>query len=741
MKVLPLGQSVSRLDGVLKVTGGARFAVEHPLSDLAHATIVFSTIPKGRIQKIDTTEAEHSPGVLAVITHENAPKLKKTPSFNPSRPDAGSSGTDALILGTDEVYWNGFPLAVVVAETLDQAEAAAQLVSVTYKSQKAALTMETERANAFVPKEMVGGEEPDIKKGDANSVLAECAVSVGVTYRTPPYNHNPIEPHATTAHWEGDQLTVYDSSQYITGVKNTLATMFGLKPDNVRVLSPFVGGGFGSKGGMWPHVPMCVAAAKIVGRPVRLALSREGVFRTVGGRTPTEQHVAIGCDETGKIGSLIQTGLSATSTTNMFAEPFTFPARHLYGTPNMHLAQRVVQLDTVPNTFMRAPGESVGTFALESAMDELAYAANIDPVQLRLLNDPELDPSRNIPFSIRHFKEAFELGAEKFGWSARPMAPRSMRDGDTLIGWGVASALYPVYQFPAQAQVVLCSDGSAWGSSATHEMGMGTTTAQAIHLAGRLGLPVEKARFELGDTKFPEAGTSGGSSTTISVGAAVDNACELIIDQLLKLVKGDKKSPLRGAKADDIVARDSGLWLVKEPTKGETYEDILLRHGKSQLEAQGQAKPGMEQMRYSMSSYGAQFCEVRVSEDSGETRISRWVAAFDCGRVLNPKTTLSQFRGGIIMGIGMALMEETQRDARTARIMNPSLAEYHIPVNLDVPNIEAYFLDIPDPQTPMGAHGVGEIGITGVAAAVANAVFHATGKRIRELPITLDKLM
>lgn len=743
MKIQALGQPLVRRDGVLKVTGKADFSAEHHLPNMAHATIVFSTIPKGHIRKIETGAAENSLGVLAVITYQNSPHLKKTPSFNPSRPDAGSSATDAPALGDDAVHWNGFPIALIVAETLDQAEAAAQLVEVSYKSQTAALTMESERdkGNAYIPKTLIQGEPSVVDKGDAKSALPHCAVMIGATYRTPPYNHNPIEPHATVAHWEDDCLTIYDASQYIVGVRNTLAAMFGLKQEKVRVFSPFVGGAFGSKGSMWPHVPLCVIASKVSGRPVQLALSREGVFRIVGGRTATEQQVAIGCDETGKIGALFHSGLSATSTTNEFAEPYTFPARHLYATPALHLEQKLVQLDTVPNTFMRAPGESVGSFALESAMDELAYAANIDPVKFRLLNEPERDPAKDIPFSSRHLKEALQLGAEKFGWQKRSMAPRSMRHGDTLIGWGMATALYPVYQMPAQAKVVLRSDGTARGVSATHELGTGTTTAQAINLANRLGLPVEKVRFELGDTQFPEAGSSGGSSTTISVGAAVDNACEILVDELLKLVKGDKDSPLRGAKADSIVARDGGLWLVKEPLQGETYTAILTGHGKGELEAQGQAKPGSEQQKFSMNSYGGQFCEVRVNEECGEVRVSRWVAAFDGGRILNPKTALSQFRGGIIMGIGMALMEETQRDARTARIMNPSLAEYHVPVNADVPEIEAYFLDIPDPQTPMGAHGIGEIGITGAAAAIANAVFHATGKRVRDLPITLDKLL
>ncbi len=525
------------------------------------------------------------------------------------------------------------------------------------------------------------------------------------------------------------------------GVADSLAKMFSLDKENVRVLAPFVGGGFGGKGSMWSHVQLCVLAAKVVDRPVKLVLSREGVFRLVGGRTPSEQRVALAADETGKLTSLIHTGVTATTTTNDFAEQFSFPARHLYATENLFITQSVMRLNTTPNTFMRAPGESIGTFALESAMDELAYELGMDPIELRLRNDPERDPVKGTEFSSRHLKEAYRLGAEKFGWHNRPARIRSMRDGKWLIGQGVATAFYPAYRFPAAAKVRLNADGTAVVQSGAQEMGMGTATVQTQHAAERLGLPMEKVRFEYGDTNLPQAPVAGGSNQTISIALAVQQACEKLQRELLTLAKKDKDSPLAGSNFDDVRACDSGLFRRDKRETGESYVAILARLKQDFLEAEAESGRPFESMKYSMGSYGAQFCEIRVNEQTGEARVSRWVGAFDTGRILNPKTARSQFMGGIIMGIGMALTEETFFDERTGRIANPSLAEYHVPVNADIPKIETYFLDIPDPHTPLGAHGIGEIGITGAAAAVANAVYHATGKRIRDLPITLDKLL
>lgn len=733
-----IGKPIDRLDGREKVTGAAKFAAEYALEKLVYASLAYSTVAKGAIGSIDTSEAEKAPGVLSVITHKNAPKMKNPPLFSPEG-ESGAAGSEANVVNTDEIFWNGQPVAVIVADTLDRAEHAASLVRIEYREEPAATSFEQGKAHLEVPKSVMG-EETEVSRGDAEEALRSAKFKVDHVYTTPRYNHNAIELHAATAVWNGDKLTVYDASQFVRGVADSLAKMFSLDKENVRVLSPFVGGGFGGKGSMWDHVQLCVLAAKVVDRPVKLALSREGVYRIVGGRTPSEQRVALAADETGKLTSLIHTGITATSTTNDFAEQFSFPARHLYAAENLFITQSVVRLNTTANSFMRAPGESIGTFALESAMDELAYDLGMDPVELRLRNDPERDPAKGIEFSSRHLKEAYRLGAEKFGWSNRPAQPRSQRDGKWLIGQGVATAFYPAYRFPAAARVRLNADGTAVVQSSAQEMGMGTATVQTQHAAERLGLPMEKVRFEYGDTNLPQAPVAGGSNQTISIALAVQQACEKLQRELLTLAKKDGKSPLTGSHFDDVRACDSGLFRRDKRETGESYVAILTRVKKNFVEAEVESGRAFEMQKYSMGSYGAQFCEVRVNDQSREVRVSRWVGSFDTGRILNPKTASSQFMGGIIMGIGMALTEETLFDERSGRIVNPSLAEYHVPVNADVPKIETYFLDIPDPHTPMGAHGIGEIGITGCAAAVANAVYHATGKRVRRLPITLDKL-
>jgi xanthine dehydrogenase YagR molybdenum-binding subunit len=630
-------------------------------------------------------------------------------------------------------------VAIVVGETLDQAESAASLIRIEYEVEEAKVSFDDLKKDAEVPSNILG-EPTEVKIGDPERGLSDAEFKVDNVYRTPRYNHNAIEPHATVAAWNEDgSLTVFESTQYLYGVKNTLADMFDVKPEEVRVISPFVGGGFGGKGSLWLQAPLCVAAAKAVGRPVKLALSREGVFRIVGGRTISEQRVALGANKDGKLTSLLHTGFTATTTHNNFAEQFSFPARHLYGSENIFVGQKIVNLDTVPNTFMRAPGESIGTYALESAIDELAHELKIDPVELRKINEPEKDPVHETEFSSRNIVEAYRRGAEKFGW--KHSEPRSQRDGKWLVGQGVATAFYPVYRFPASARVRISSDGTAVVQAAAHEMGMGTATAQLQHAADRLGLPLDKISFQYGDSNLPESSVAGGSSQTVTIIASVQAAIEKVHRELLRLAGDDYDSPLSSVKYEQIEARDGGLFRADDANKGETYSAILQRVGQDFIEAEEWSGKPVEMMKYSMASYGAQFCEIRVSEETGETRVSRWLGSFDCGRILNPKTATSQFRGGIIMGIGMALTEETLFDERRGRIVNSSLAEYHIPVNLDVPHIEIIFNDIPDEHTPLGAHGIGEIGITGCAAAIANAVFNATGKRVRDLPITLDKLL
>ena len=584
------------------------------------------------------------------------------------------------------------------------------------------------------------GEPAEIEIGDAEKALSEAEVKVDQVYRTPRYNHNALEPHASTAYWTEDgTLVVLDASQSVNTVAHTLALIFDLKMEKVRVIAPYVGGGFGGKGSVWTHTPLCAAAAKALRRPVKLSLSREGVYRVVGGRTVAEQRIALGSRKDGQLTSLIHTCITGTTTHGRYAEQCTFPSRHLYKASNMHIEQKIVNLDTVANTWMRAPGESIGTFALESALDELSYELGMDPVELHRRIKPEKDPTKHNDFSGRHLLEAYRQGSEKFGWSTRDPKPRSNRDGKWLVGKGVATAYYPYYRFPVLVRIRLGADGRAVIATPAAETGMGTSTVQLQHAADRLGLPLHCVAFHYGDSHLPDTPViAGGSNQTATIFAGVQAAVSEVHKELIALCTKD--SPIAGAKPGQVIARNGGMYLA-DGGAGETYIQILRKAGNVSIELEKQSAAPLELKKYSMASYGAHFCEVRVNEETGEIRVSRWLCSMDCGRVVNPKTATSQLRGGIIMGIGMALTEETLFDDRNGRIMNPSLAEYHVPVNLDIPHVDIHFLNIPDDKTPYGARGIGEIGITGSAAAVANSVYNATGKRIRELPITLDKLL
>jgi xanthine dehydrogenase YagR molybdenum-binding subunit len=734
-----LGKPIDRLDGRDKVTGAAPFSADYPVEGLVHAALVFSRISKGKIKEIATQDAERAPGVLKVITHLNSLKMKvPKPMSAVGEPSSGT--TEVPILNTDKISWNGQPIAVVVADTLERAQHAASLIHVGYAPETGMNSFEESIAYAKQPKDVLG-ESPEVKHGDADAAFKAAQHRVDLTFTTPPYNHNAIEPHATIAIWDGDdKLTIYDTSQFTVGTAGSIADIFGLKRTNVRLIATYVGGGFGGKGGMWAYNELCVLAARMTGCPVRLVLSREGVFRSVGGRTPSRQRVAIAADSSGKFSALIHEGVTAQSTDNHFPEQFSFPPRHLYSMETYRISQLVTEVNRVANTFMRAPGESIGTFAVESAIDALSYQLGMDPIALRLRNEPDTDPVSGHDFSSRYLRQAYERGAEKFGWKSRPQAVRSQRNGDWLVGQGVATGTYPVYRMITAARVRINADGTALAQTAAQEMGMGTATVQTQHLAERLALPMEKVRFEYGDSTLPAAGVAGGSSQTVSIALAVQEAAEKLLRELLALAKKDSNSVLAGSSPDHVSASKEFIFLKDRPDVGETYSTILKRAHQGFMEAEEKTGVPMEVMKYSMHSYAAQFCEVRVHEHTGEVRINRWLGSFDTGRILNPKMAVSQFRGGIIMGIGMALTEETMFDDRTGRITNATLAEYHLPVQADVPHIEVMYTDVPDPLTPLGAHGIGEIGITGVAAAIANAIYHATGKRITSLPITLDKL-
>jgi xanthine dehydrogenase YagR molybdenum-binding subunit len=730
-----VGAPVSRLDGALKVRGEARFAAEVPMEGLLYAAIVHSTIARGRIAALDTASAESAPGVALVMSHRNAPRMKPPQVFGEG---GGVAGSNLPILQDGSVHWNGEAVAVVLAETQEQADHAAGLVVVTYAAAPAVTDFDAARGKARDPGAILM-EPSTVAIGDAEKALAAAGHRVDRTYTTPFLNHNALELHAATVAWADGKLTVHDATQMISGTAGGLARVFGLKAGDVRVLSPFVGGGFGGKG-QWSHQVLAAAASKLAGRPVRLVPSREGVYRLVGGRTTTVQRVALGAARDGTLDALIHTGIAAMTAHNNCPEQFTFPARHMYAARSFKLEQKVADMDMLANTFMRAPGESVGTFALESAIDELAHELKIDPIELRRRWEPARDPTSRAPYSQRDLVKAYADGAARFGWDKRDATPGQRRDGEWLLGMGVATATYPYYRMPGvRARLRLDSAGRVTVSTAGHEMGMGTATVQAQHAADRLGVALEDVSFEYGDSRLPAGAMAGGSSQTAGIVAAVAAAAESLLARVLKLAGND--IPLAGLRIGDVVARDGGLAHARDASRHETYASILARAKRSSIEAEEAGSLPLEQMKYSMHSTGAQFAEVGVNAVTGEVRVRRFLGSFDCGRILNPKTAASQFRGGIVMGIGLALSEKTLFDPRSGRVMNPSLAEYHVPVHLDVPEIDVMWTGIADPQAPLGARGIGEIGITGTAAAIANAVFNATGRRVRDLPITLDKLL
>lgn len=730
-----IGTPVSRLDGADKVRGRAPFAAEFALERLAYAALVFSTVPRGRIATLDTAAAESAPGVVLVMTHKNAPKMNPMPLFLTA--EKAAAGEGLAVFQDDLVHYNGQPVALVLAETQEQADHARSLIRVTYLTEAAITSLEAAKARGSEPGAFMG--QPLKKEiGDAERALAQAAHKVDATYRTPRYNHNAIELHAATVAWEGDTLRIHDAAQAVAHTAWSMAQVFGIKEEQVHVTSPFVGGAFGGKG-MWRHQVLAAAASKLAGRPVRIMLSREGVYRIVGGRTLTEQRVAIGAGTDGGFEAMIHTGVVPMTRHNNFPEPFILATQCLYAAGSFKLDVETVRMDGLPNTFMRAPGEAVGTFALECAVDELAVQMAMDPIELRIRNEPDKGPIEGTPFSARHIVEAWRMGAERFGWDQRHTQPRMRREGEWLVGLGCATATYPYHRMPGgAARITLTRDGRAHLAFAAHEMGMGTSTTHAMVAAERLGLPLEHVSVAYGDSALPGVILAGGSQQTASVGHALIEAQRELVKALLKLA--GKDSPLHGLAPKDVAARDGGLCKADEPQRFEPYTALLERAGREEISAEGSAPPPLETMHWSMHSFGAIFCEARVNVVTGEPRVTRLLGAFDCGRIINSKTAASQFRGGMIMGMGMALMEETQVDERSGRIMNPSLSEYHVPVHLDVPDIEVMWTDIPDPHAPMGARGIGEIGITGTSAAIANAIYNACGVRVRDLPITLDKL-
>ncbi|MFT4503677.1 xanthine dehydrogenase family protein molybdopterin-binding subunit [Caballeronia sp. 15711] len=734
-----LGQPLDRTDGLLKVTGQAKYSADNPEAKLAHAVLVTSTIAHGRVASMDTARIQGMPGVLLVMTHETAMRLP-----NGGKPNAEPPAVRRLsLLQTDEVRYSNEPVAVVVADTLERATDGARKLqaSIRYEAATPNADYQRAKATAYQPEKMMG-RPINTQRGDVAAGLRQGPTRLDVVYTTPNEHHNPMEPHATLARWDGPNLTLYDATQGVSGARGAVAKTLGIKEENVRVLCPFVGGGFGCKGSAWSHVVLAAMAAKQTGRPVRLVLERPQMFGMVGNRPFTDQHIQISARDDGTLTGMRHDVISTTSTFEDWNESSAILTRMLYAVPNQATTHKLVKLDVGTPTFMRAPGETSGSFALESAMDEMAYGLNMDPLAFRLKNYAEMEPQEKRPWSEKSLRECYQIGADKFGWSRRNPKPRSMRDGNTLIGLGMATATYPANRSEASAIARILPDGTAMAASGTQDLGTGTYTVMTQVAADALGFPVEKVDFALGDSSLPHAPVSGGSQSVASVSPAVREAASQARAKLIAMAIADSVSPLSGASIDDVTV-DNG-WVISraDPSKRDPAAAIIARNGGKPIEAMATTKPGDEKQQFAFHSFGAVFTEVHVDADLGTIRVPRIVGVYDVGSLLNEKTAHSQLMGGLVWGIGSALTEKSELDARYGRYTNANLAEYHVPVNADIGLLDITLLGKPDPHiNPLGARGIGEIGITGVAGSIANAVYHATGVRVRDLPITLDKVM
>ncbi len=712
-----IGTPVSRVDGPAKVTGHAPYAAEFAPTGLAYAAIVESTIPAGRVTAMDTTAAARAPGVILVLTHRNAPTLPYQPAKE--RPAVEPVSGDQLRVFQDaEVMFSGQPIGLVVAETQAQAEYAASLVRVAYDRDTAPLTrFDPARSRPTSEAAEKKGRGPETTQGDPDGAFAAAAVRVEGTYVQPREHHNAMEPHATVALWEGDHLTLWSKTQWVDNERDEIARVFGIPAESVRVINPFVGGAFGSALRTWPHVTLAALGARQAGRPVRLELTRRQLYQSVGFRPHTEQRVALGADRDGQLAALIQEAVGQTSTYEEFAEATLDVPAVTYACPNRRTRYRLVEMHTNSPCPMRGPGHATGLLAQEIAMDELAAALGMDPAEVRLRNYAERDPKKDLPWSSKALRACYRMGAERFGWSKRTPEPRSMRAGRDLVGLGMATAINPAPRYPAQASATLFVDGTAVVRSATSDMGPGVYTSMTQIAADALGLPLGQVRFELGDTALPKAQEHGGSTTLASIGSAVRDACQAL-----------------RATLDDLARSQGG--------DATDHASLLRRAGLARLDADGSAKPGDEQQTHARYSFGAVFAEVRVDPDFGTVRVPRIIGAYDIGRVVNPKLAHSQCIGGMVGGLGMALLEEAEWDPRFGRVMNANLAEYLVPVCADVIELDAVFVPGEDTiMNPLGVKGVAELGLCGVAPALANAIWHATGKRVRELPITPDRLL
>ena len=702
------GSKGVRVDGLEKVTGRAVYAGDVSVPGMCHAVLLQSPVARGRIEAIDTKAAEESAGVLLVLTHRNRPALQPLPEEYTS----AFPGETRTPLEDDVVHYAGQHVAVVVAETREQAEYAAGLISVTYCYERPALSARETEKEAYEPEHFAKNTSEALQSRRGRLETARAAQRIEVEYETPVEHHNPIELSSTVAAWEGNELTLYDSTRWMYGSRMFVATMLGIPQDRVRVVCPYVGGAFGSKGFLWQHVVLTALAAKLVGRPVALVVSRRQMFTSVGHRPQTVHAMKLGADGEGRLQMLEHAALSDTSPVAKFVEPSGMVSRNLYSCANVRIAHRVSRTNRSTPCFMRAPGEAPGSFALESAMDELAVQVGLDPLEFRLRNYAELDEEAKRPWSSKHLRECYEEGARRFGWERRKAKPGGMQRGDWALGWGMATASYPARRSQSTVRAELHRDGTAVFRTATQEIGTGTRTAIAQIAAETLGIPVERVRVEVGDTRFPPSPVHGASQATATVGPAVFRAASDLREQLVTLGLGR--------------------------TAAQDLREVLAGMGPEMLQAEAEAKPGAEKETLTWNSFGAHFVELMVHRATGEVRVARWVGVFDAGRILNRELATAQIEGGIVFGIGMALMEETLYDPQLGAPLNASLGEYLVPSCADVPpTIDVSFVERPDVRfNPLGVRGLGELGVTGAAGAIANAYFHATGRRVRRLPIT-----
>lgn len=684
-----IGTSRERVDGRAKVTGTATYAYEHPVGDPLFVHPVQATIVRGRVQALDTTAARNLAGVVAVLTHENAPRLH--------------SGEDRelWVLQSDEVAFRGQVVAAVIAETPEIARQAADLVRVSYVEQPHDAEFRAGREDLYAPDVVSPSYPTDTAEGDVDAALASAAITLDETYTTPMEHNNPLEPHTTVARWHDDRLTLYDSTQGVHGVKTGMATLFGLAPDRVRVIAPHIGGGFGSKGTCHANVVLAGLAALVSeGRPVKFALTRQQMFSLTGYRTPTVQRIRLGADTDGRLSAIAHDVVEETARIKEFAEQTATPTRHMYAAAHRRTTHRLAALDIPVPSWMRAPGECPGMFALESAMDEMALACRLDPIEFRIRNEPQVDPETGKPFSSRNLVACLREGARRFEWDVRDPTPGTRRVNGWQVGTGVAASTYPVYRMPGSEATVHSLPGGRYGVEiAAVDLGTGTWTALSQIAADALQVPVDAIELRIGDSTLPQASVAGGSSGITTWGSAIVAAAEAMRDRY-----GAHPEPGRSVRAATPDNPDAD--------------------------------------RYAMAAFGAQFAEVRVHAGTGEVRVPRMLGVFAAGRIINPRTARSQFLGGMTMGLSMALHEESVLDPRFGQVVNHDLAQYHVASNADIGSMEVTWIDEDDPHVnPMGSKGIGEIGIVGTAAAIANAAYHATGVRIRNLPITPDKLL